>query len=195
MESQEAQKQLDLIEQTIQQAKRSFYKGSAQYLIWGWALFLAALAQFFMIWTETALQYHWTPWPILSIVAGVGAWVHERSRGKERKEPTDRIFAFLWSAFGITLFLSIFGMVSMKLDPNPFVILLMGLPTFTSGGILRSKALLIGGAMIWGTGLVACFLDLPMTSLAFAMALLFGYVIPGHVLRGQERKQKELENA
>lgn len=194
MESQEAQKQLDMIERTIQEAKKSFYKGSAHFIIWGWALFLAAMAQFIMIETETLLKFHWTPWPVIAIVAGIAAGIHERSREKGRKMTTDRVFSYLWGSFGVTLFLLIFGSVAMNQDPNPFVILLMGLPIFTSGGLLRSNTLLIGAASVWIIGLIACFLEPPMTSLAFAGALVLGYVIPGHVLRAQERKEKLQDN-
>ena len=190
MKSQEAQDQLDLIERTINQAKRSVHKGSGHFLIWGYGLAIAALLQYTLTVTEGAPRFQWVPWPAVALIGGVVAALYERSRGEDASEPTDRIFAYLWSAFGVTLFLIVLITVSLGQDPNPFVILLMGLPTFVSGGILRSSALLVGGASCWPIGTGAAFLDPPDTALTIALALLLAYVIPGHVLRHQERKEK-----
>lgn len=183
------QKQLELIEQTIRQAKNSFYKGSFHYLAWGWALAIAGIAQFLL--AVMGSNFNWIPWPAVAIMTGSVVAFHEKNRTAKKKEPMDRIFSYIWGGFGATLAIMIVMTVINQINPNPYVIVLSGLPTFISGGMLRSNILIIGAGVFWAFGIASFFMPSIFTSLALSAALIFGWVIPGHILRRQEQKEMQ----
>lgn len=183
------QKQLELIEQTIRQAKNSFYKGSFHYLTWGWALAIAGIAQFLL--AKMGSNLNWIPWPAVAIITGGIEAAYEKNRTAKKKEPMDRVFGYFWVGFGATLGIMIAMTVSNHINPNPYVILLSGMPTFISGGILRSNILIIGAVVFWVIGTASFFIPSIFTPLALSGALMFGWVIPGHVLRRQEQKEMQ----
>jgi hypothetical protein len=116
---------------------------------------------------------------------------HEKNRTLEKKEPMDRVFGFIWGGFGATLAIMIVMTVINQINPNPYVIVLSGLPTFISGWMLRSNILIIGAGVFWAFGIAGFFMPSIFTSLALSAALIFGWVIPGHVLRRQEQKEMQ----
>lgn len=183
------QKQFELIEQTIRQAKNSFYKGSFHYLAWGWALAIAGIAQFLL--AIMGSNFNWIPWPAVAIIIGGVVAFHEKNRAEKKKEPMDRVFGYIWGGFLATLGIMIVMTVSNHINPNPYVIVLSGMPTFISGGMLRSNILIIGAAVFWGIGIASFFIPSIFTPLAFSGALILGWVIPGHVLRRQEQKEMQ----
>jgi hypothetical protein len=98
----------------------------------------------------------------------------------------DEFMGYLWGAFGAGLFLTL--AFQGKLGPEavyPFVLILYGIATFVSGGVLRFKPLIFGGVCCWVLSAVSIFLPFEYQLLALSLAVLLSYVIPGHLLRQQ----------
>lgn len=181
------QQSMELITEMIASAKQSFMKMNFYFLLWGILLALAGLAEFLL---AGHISYAWLVWPIVGLVGGIAAGVHGAKKGKAAGASTfaDRVYMWLWMAFVFTLVVFIIGAVSMEVDPGPFIMLLTGLPTFVTGAIMRFKPLMVGGVLFWAIGLVTIFFFPEYSALAFTVAIVVGYIIPGLMLRSKENE-------
>lgn len=59
---------------------------------------------------------------------------------------------------------------------------------FVSGGYLRFKPLIIGGICNWIIAIVATYVEFDIQLLLLALAVLVGYIIPGHMLSSHYKK-------
>ena len=66
------------------------------------------------------------------------------------------------------------------------IIVLTGLPTFLTGQLMRFKPLIFGGVLFWVLGAAAYFVDMQAVALLYIAAMLFGYLLPGYLLKRQE---------
>jgi hypothetical protein len=91
---------------------------------------------------------------------------------------------YLWGGFSVVLFITILASIKYGFEITyPMLIWLYGLGTFVSGGILRFSPLVWGGVMAWIIGIAAIFLPFEQQLLCVAGAILFSYIVPGHLLR------------
>lgn len=179
------QQSMELISEMIASAKQSFMKMNFYFLLWGVLLALAGLTEFLL---AGYISYPWVVWPIVGLIGGTVAGVHGAKQGKTAGASTfaDRVYMWLWMAFVFTLVVFIVGAVSMAVDPGPFIMLLTGLPTFVTGAIMRFKPLMVGGVLFWIIGLVTIFFLPEYSALAFTVAIVAGYIVPGLMLRSKE---------
>lgn len=178
---------LQLINNMIAEAKQSFMNFSFYFLMWGWLLFFAGIAEYCLQYI-VQFEHSYIGWPIVGIVGGIIAGIKGAKEGQEAGGMgyIDRVFSFLWSGFVITLILLILSVTVQGGNPNAYVMLLTGLPTFVSGGVMKFKPLIIGGIMFWVIALVSVFLLPQYSALLFSLAIICGYIIPGYMLKKQE---------
>jgi len=177
---------LDVINQMVAQAKRSFQRSNFFFLLWGILLALAGIADHYL--RSNGIQTKGAAWGIAGVIGGVVSAVYGYREGKQRGVSTlmDRVQSVLWGSFVITLILIIIGTVSHQMNPNPYILLLTGLPTFATGALIRFRPLMFGGVVFWAFGILSFFFLHEYSSLVFAAAIIFGYLIPGLLLRRHE---------
>ncbi len=97
---------------------------------------------------------------------------------------------YLWMAFLVVLMMTLLFMPRLGQDHvYPFILLLYGLSTFVSGGVLRFKPLIYGGIACWVCGAGAIFVTFDIQLLLLAAAVVLGYIIPGHMLRAGSKHE------
>ena len=64
--------------------------------------------------------------------------------------------------------------------------ILTGLPTFTTGQLMRFKPLIIGGLLFWVLGTISFFVDPLWMCILNIVGMTFGYIVPGFMLKRQE---------
>jgi MFS family permease len=177
---------LRLIEETILQAKRSYQKVNFYFLLWGTLFALAGIGAWLM--ATMGSPWSWVVYPIAGIIGGIMSGVYTDRVGKERRVVTmmDRVHQWLWIGYIVTLLLMLIALVSAGLDPNPYVLLLTGLPTFVSGALMRFRPLVIGGILFWCLGAVSVFWFREYSPLVYSLGIVAGYIIPGLMLKRQE---------
>lgn len=182
---------LMLINQMIHTAKKEISDNGFHYLLWGWLVFAAAVGNFIMI--KIDFEYAFITWPILMPLGGIIAMIYGFSQKKKNqkrvKTMVDHIFIYTWIAFGVTLLITLFvsGKVGWE-TTYPFIMLLYGIGTFISGGIMKFKPLIVGGIICWIGGTAAFFLNFEYQLLVLIGVVLCGYIIPGHILQNKYRK-------
>jgi uncharacterized membrane protein (GlpM family) len=177
---------LKLIEETILKARRSHMKVNFYFLLWGALFALAGIVAYALAMAGSV--YNWVVWPLTGIIGGIISSVHGSRADRQQHAITlmDRLHQWLWIGYLITLLLLIMGLVANRVDPNPFVLLLTGLPTFVSGMLMRFKPLMIGGILFWAIGTFSLFFLREYSPLIYSFGLVVGYIVPGIMLKRQE---------
>ncbi len=183
---------LQIIRKSISNSRRNIREGSFYYLLWGWALILGALANYFLISRLIRMQRYdeillmsLLAWGVFVIVPTIIQFVYQYRSGRRERVVThlDRYIKILWIAAGGLMALMVF--LSLKLDafPTPFILGVTAMATAVSGLMLRFRPL-VGGAFIFlAAAVIASYLKGTDQLLVFAVAMVLGYLIPGYIIR------------
>ncbi len=179
-----------LIQQMIHVAKNKLADDGFFLILWGWLVFGASMAQYIMLQME--MNNNWIVWPVMTAIGVTTSIIYSTKKSKERKVKThiDKALDYVWGAFGIGLFLTLLMMGVHGIKASYFFLMLLyGIGTFISGGILNYKPLVYGGICSFVMAIVANFVGKPEQLLCVSVALLLSYIIPGHMLRNEYKKQ------
>ncbi|MDB5251561.1 MAG: hypothetical protein JWP27_730 [Flaviaesturariibacter sp.] len=187
---------LRLIEQMIHTAKREQKDDGKAWILWGWLLFLASVFSWFNMragWLQPF--FFWNVFGVLSLV--LLAWGIVRrffgGRAPVVKTYTRDLYEKLNTGFFISLMLIIVSM-NVGVHPRYGFALLLGLYGFwilIYGAVLNFKPSLIGAYITWAAAFVSLFAtNLEHTMLLHALAVLCGYIIPGHMANNEFNKEK-----
>lgn len=174
---------LKLISDMINKAKINLNQSSFYLLFWGWLVFFCSLTEYILA-NFTDFSRPWYVWWLMVpgvLISLLYGWL------KGRKETVYTyagiIYTWTWMGFlvtGVVLFI-----VSSDNYENiaALILMLVGLPTFISGFIIKFRPLIIGGIIFWICALAAHFIGHSSAPLATAVATLTGYLIPGYMLK------------
>jgi hypothetical protein len=179
---------LKLIETMIGEAKRSFHRNSFYFLLWGFLLIAAMIFNLVMARMGSAIGGY--GWLVMGIAGGLVSYLYGSRESKRQRVSTamDRVIVWLWAGFVITMLTTMIGAgAAGYTTPVGSIIVLTGLPTFVSGQLMRFRPLIFGGMLFWVLGAVSYFVtdDMVMATL-YVLAMLFGYIVPGYLLKRQE---------
>ncbi|MEI6265970.1 MAG: hypothetical protein WCP74_12790 [Sphingobacteriia bacterium] len=186
-ESLSANDSLKLIESMIYKAQNRFSENGTLYLIWGWVVFFCSIIQYlFLKFTDyTNGSLVWSVTIIVLIYQII--YLSKKQKKAKVKTYTDEIIGYVWMTFGICM--GLLTVIMSKLNIwmlfYPFIFLFYGIPTFLSGAIMRFKPLMIGGFCCWLLSIAASFITSIEVILLFIPAVLFGWIIPGYLLRAR----------
>ena len=183
---------LRIIQKSISNSRRNMREGSFYYLLWGWALILASLANYFLIRKLILLERYdeimlksLLAWGVFIIVAMIIQFVYQSRSGKRERVVThlDRYITIIWITAGLLMGLMAF--LSLKLDayPTPFILGVTAMATAVSGLMLRFRPLVIGAVIFLSAAVLASYLKGTDQLLVFAIAMALGYLIPGYLIR------------
>lgn len=178
------QESLELITNMINQVKGNIKNASFYFLLWGWVIaFCNAGMYYFFKYTEYQ-RYAPMVW-LLCLPAGIISMIYSTQVEKRTGVVThlDRISMWLWIGMAITISPAwIFGGQTGWMV-NAIVLMPVGMATFLSGIIIRFQPLVYGGITFWIAG-VLCYIVGPIEQyLVGAIAMVFGYLIPGYLLK------------
>lgn len=175
-----------LIEEMINSTKQEVKDNGFYFILWGWLVFISAITDYVLL---TLFNYggHAVVWGILMPLGGLVSFIAGRKQIKKQRVKTyvDEALKYLSIAFGISLFIICFIMPMTNNNwrafyPTLMVIYAFGI--FIFGGILRYKPLMYGACLNWILGSIAFFVAYDWQLLLLALAVLGGFVIPGHLL-------------
>ncbi|HNQ11787.1 MAG TPA: heme exporter protein CcmD [Bacteroidia bacterium] len=178
---------LQIINEMINSAKSSMNKHHIYFLIWGWLMIASAVSVYLIVYQQNNPMGHLS-WMVAGIIGGIASSLYGKNQAKKIKSVTfiDKAYQYVWLSYGITLLCILFGSIGFKSDPGPYITILTALPVLVTGLMLQFKPFVIGAAVFWIMGLISFFVDEPTRLLFFSVAIFFGYIIPGYMLRKQE---------
>jgi len=176
---------IEIIETMFKENKKSLHRNSFYFIMWGILLIPSGIAEYLLYGHPS----FWMIWPAMGIMGGIISFAYGMKESKRSgvKTSGDRITSFTWGAFGFTMIFSIAYTMHHQLPPHALILMLAGSATFISGGISKFNPFILGGlVMELGAIICAFVVDQPYQGLVFAGSFLFGYVIPGIILRKSE---------
>lgn len=184
----EPNESLLIIENMIAKTKGNIATNSKYFLLWGWAVFLTAIAQYILI--RMLFPHAQLVW--LSMIAAgiisVFLAVRERKTEKTISYIGDAIRK-LWQSIGIACVLLFVFTIKGAIFSIPVYILLYGIGVFTTGRIIQFKPLIIGGLICFVSSLISVFIPQDVNQLLLlAATVMCSYIIPGHLLSAESKK-------
>jgi len=182
---------LQLINQMITEVKQEFRNNGFYLLFWGWLVFFSAIVNFVLLKMGNPFAYY--VWPVLMPLGGIISTIYaiavRRKEKKRAKTFIDRAMGYTWLAFMIALGIVLSSGAKLGFDKvYPFVLLLYGIGTFITGGIIKFPLLVFGGICCWVLAIAAFYVPFDIQLLLLSLALIISYIIPGHVLNYRNRK-------
>lgn len=180
---------LEVIQRMILTAKNDLEDDSFYFLLWGWFVFIASITQYVLMHFEIEMSY--IGWMILMPLGGLLTFIYGRKQNKSKKVKSyiDELMGYVLIAFLVSLFIVLFSQAMLKLNCYPMVMMVYGIWLFVSGGAIKFKPLIIGGIINWALCIASFFVSFEIQLLLLALAVLLGYIIPGHMLKSKYKKQ------
>ena len=183
---------LQIIQKSISNSRKNIREGSFYYLLWGWALILASLANYFLIryfigrerYDEIMLM-SLLAWGIFLVAAVIVQFVYQSRKRKKGRVIThlDRYLKVVWITGGILMALMTFLSLKVEAYPTPFILGVTAMATAVSGFAVHFRPLLIGALVFLSAAVFSSFLSGTDQLLVFAVAMVLGYLIPGYIIR------------
>ncbi len=183
---------LRLINEMISKAKSSFVTTGAASMVWGALIVFCSL----LTWLQIYLNYFFfvDVWSLTLVAVFFQVYFSIRERKLRNFLAHDEtITTYVWSAFGICIFLlsfynSKFGNNDQSI--SSLFMLLYGIPTFITGGVYKNKPMIAGGILCWGLCIISMFTENTTDMLLMAASGLFAWLIPGIILWSSYQKKR-----
>lgn len=176
---------LKIITEMINKTKVNIQQGSFHLLFWGWLLLFCSLSAWALA-SFTKFSQPYIVWA-LTIPGAFVSLIYGFVSGRKVRYHTyaGRIYMWTWIGFLITAIILFIIQAQSLQSVAAYILLLAGLPTFLSGFIIRFKPLIAGGICFWIIALLVHFAGPSVAPLGTSVAMLFGYLIPGYMLRNK----------
>lgn len=175
-----------VIQTMINKTRKDFSDRSHYFLLWGWSALIASLGQYVL---KAVYNYprHYLVWWITAacVIATAVFYIRDAKKAAVKTYVRENL-NHVWAALAITFF--VLNMIFIKFGfvyCYPFFITLYGAGAFASGRILRFTPLIVGGLIGWLLAIAAVWFSFDVQVLFAAAAILFCYIIPGHLLRAR----------
>lgn len=178
---------LGVIEEMVNSSRYKLKDEARYFLLWGWMVFAAAIIHFVLL--LFGVVKSWIVWPVFMGLSFViyGIMVQKNKSKRSSTTYVDRINRYLWLGFlGPLLITLLIGGVYGWPAAYPFFMAIYGWSAIVSGGLLKFAPLVWGGLASYVLGVTTIFVPDSYILIMLAVAVLFGFIIPGHVLKSSE---------
>lgn len=187
---------LMIIQSMIDNSRMKVAETGYHFISWGIAIILLSVLQYISIRTKWMLHYSWIIWLGVMLLSLMNSVIYEISFHKKYIVPQNKlnkIYEYVWRSFGFSLLLVIICFNFFRTgNITPIIMILVGMATFISGIIIEYKPLVLGGILFWIGTIVCLFLNATDALLVNAIAMLFGYVLPGMKMWKKYRGQHDV---
>lgn len=186
------QESLDIINQMIGEAKRSYITTGLASIVWGTLIVICSLTT----WVQIHFQFRigFDIW-LLLLVALVIQMIVSFKQGNQKAFRTrlEGTINAVWTTFGVCIMLiSIYQNVVPKVPNTIFLYLVLyGMPTFITGMAVKFKPMIFGGLVCWALSIVSLFTSFEVNVLLMAISGLAAWFIPGVILWNAYKGQKK----
>jgi len=207
---------LKLINEMIGKAKNSCHDKGIGPILWGSVITICSLVTFFRIQYNFKLPFDIWLLTLLAVIPQIILSVKEK-RERKVKNYNDDAMDYVWMCFGIAIFLLIHinthlidalnevfidqKTVGGKLHDFNFssystsmFLLLYGMPTIISGGIMKFRPMLFGGILCWVCCVITVYTNIKIDLLLTALSAIGAWLIPGIILWLRYKKGKTYAN-
>lgn len=172
-----------VIQQMVNAGRHNLKQDAVHFLIWGWVILAGCLIHYlsFLMLFQQGVYI----WPVVITIGIISSFYTGWQQGKQSRSTSyvDRMNRYLWfgSLAPFAIAISI-GLIYDWFYAYPVFAAILGWGSFISGGLLKFKPLVWGGVAAWITGVFLLIFTGPEILLLMAVAILFSYLIPGHMM-------------
>ena len=179
------EKQLQLIQSTIAQAKENLSKHSFPFLFWGWLVSISALINFLLLSYSSFGEKSYLIWPVSMVIGAIYIVLYYRKAEKTERHLThlEYFLSRLWMVLGAILLLFSFCITLIDLNPWFFFPFIAGLGTVISGVVLKFTPLSLGGILLLAFSFFSANVGKETLLLLYAMVIIVAYLVPGYLLK------------
>jgi len=181
---------LTVIKEMIAVSRIKLRQDGILFIVWGWVLFYVSFSGF--ITRSIVLTYQMNRIiSRLGIILGAAAalfTIYYLIRQRKKVQTYIGIsLRYVWtSLFLSTVLVNLIQMnvlhsINFELQ-HPLFMVLMAFAVTVTGGILRHRLIIIGGAVFGALALTASYLGLKEQLLLEAVAWMIAFIVPGHIL-------------
>lgn len=181
-----------IINSMIKTAQNKLAEDGFLIIFWGWLVFACALINYLAF--KMGYMQAGFIWVIFMPLGGIFSAIYGSKQNKKEKVKTyvNDYLNYVWKAFGIALAIALISMpVNGMKATYFFLMVLYGIATLISGGILNFKPLIIGSLFSFACAIISVYFGEMEQFLWISLSLLCSYIIPGHMLRNKFNKEKD----
>ena len=181
------QQGLDLINEMISKAKKSYTTKGIASMVWGSLITFCGLVN----WVEIHFNKSFGDVWLLTLVALLPQiyFSVKEKRNKNFIGHNEITTNYIWIAFTISMFITSFYFSHFNMgNATTLIMMLFGIPTFIIGGMSKFKPMIFGGIFCWTASVVSIFTAIEVDVLLMAACGLFAWLIPGIILWGRYLK-------
>lgn len=178
---------LNVIGEMVNSSRYKMKDDAKYFLLWGWMVFVAAVLHFIIL--NIGVENSWIIWPVMMTISFVVYGIMVRNSKNRTRSATyiDRVNRYLWIGFLGPLFITtMVGIFHSWVVAYPFFMAIYGWSAIVSGGLLKFKPLVWGGVASCIVGLITVFVSGHYILMMLALAVFFGFIIPGYALSRME---------
>ena len=191
---------LSLINEMITRAQNNVKKEKAYAIIFlGYVATAAAVATYVLLHTQHNPRLCFWVWSVMIPAAVVSRFIERRLNGEKLiKTHIDKIGGAVWTGYmiSVAVFLAVIFTVAFKFEISyrifllivPVILTMVGMGQYATACIYRSKMWYAVAAVFWVGAVVCAFLNVDMQHLLFAVCMILGFVVPGHMMNRQAEK-------
>ncbi len=206
------QESLQLISRMLNRAKNSFHDTGIGPMLWGSVIALCSLVTWGRITWGWKLPFDIWLLTLIAIIPQIWITIYEK-RMRRARSYDDRVIDYIWLCFGISIFLmshinivvmnqlnEVFRFYKNTTGTWPYyqlsgfthsiMLLLYGIPTVTTGAIMRFKPMLWGGIVCWLCCIASVYTHMDTDMLLTAFAAVAMWLVPGIILWRKYQKKK-----
>ena len=175
---------LEIITKAINLTKENMREQISYFLLWGWVILVASLAQYFLM-KFTNFDYPFLPFVLLPLIGMLLHFILERKQTKKKNIETyyDSYLKVLWSVLGAA-FLVVIGITSyLEIRPVSLILLIAGIGTLVTGLTIKFKPIWVGAIILFILSIAALFVSGPDTLLIASVAMITSYLIPSYIFK------------
>ena len=190
---------LMIISEMINRARNNVQNERTYSMIfWGYTIAVVALVNFVLFNTLENFYQSFLVWFAVIPAWGISYLIERRiDRTALVKTHIDKISDMIWKGFGIgtiVIMVSFFAtsvltktFIFMMLT-NPIIMCMIGICEFATAVVYRYNKWYWVAALFWTGAVICVFLNVDKQFIVLAVCMLCGFVIPGHLLNHQSKK-------
>ena len=175
------QQGLDLINEMISKAKKSYTSKGIASMVWGSLITFCGL----LSWVEIHFKQDFGDIWMLTLIALIPQiyFSIKEKRSKNFIAHNEIAINYIWIAFTLSMFITSFYFANfIKGNISPLIMMLFGIPTFIIGGMSNFKPMIFGGIFCWVMSIISMHTSTDIDMLLMAACGLFAWLIPGIIV-------------
>ena len=181
------QESLAIITNMINAAKAKLRKSDAfSFIFWGYLAVIASLSNYILDVVLGLYNYGYYSWFLM--FAGMPISIYINIKQKRKEVVNTYVGSFirdLWIALSVSIIVLALTGFKIAYLFCPLTVLIVAIGVFVTGTTFKFKPLIVGSIILWIAAGVMFLVPQDTMYLIYAVGLIAGYIIPGHIIQAK----------